>query len=248
MEATEGTLLGGRLRYAQPRDGYRTGIEPVLLAACVPARAGQLVVEAGSGAGAGLMCLAARVPGVRGIGIELDPAMAGLARTNVAANGLAELDIVVGDVAGAALPSADHAMANPPWHDRRSTGSPVSRRRLALQEGEGGVEVWIAALAHSLAEGGSLTLVVAAGMVARCRVALEAEEMGRTIALWLRPKLGRSAKLAILQAWQGVGSSDQEIVLHEADGRYTAEIEAVLRGGAALPLDQGGENSRLPVP
>ena len=33
MELTDGTLLGGRLRYVQPARGWRTGIEPVLLAA-----------------------------------------------------------------------------------------------------------------------------------------------------------------------------------------------------------------------
>ena len=60
MDTTEGTLLGGRVRYAQPARGYRTGIEPVLLAAAVPAVPGQAVLEAGTGAGAALLCLAAR--------------------------------------------------------------------------------------------------------------------------------------------------------------------------------------------
>ena len=54
MEVTQGHLLGGRVRYAQPRSGFRSGIEPVLLAAAVPARPGERVLEAGSGAGAAL--------------------------------------------------------------------------------------------------------------------------------------------------------------------------------------------------
>ncbi len=33
MTTTAGTLLGGRVQYAQPTAGYRTGLEPVLLAA-----------------------------------------------------------------------------------------------------------------------------------------------------------------------------------------------------------------------
>ena len=146
METTEGTLLGGRVRYVQPRHGYRTGIEPVLLAASVPARAGERVIEAGVGAGAGLMCLAARLEGVEGIGVEIDSAMADLARANIAANGFAGLSIVTGDVTAAVLPEADHVMANPPWHDRRSTASLVGRRRLAKQEGGEGIEAWISAL------------------------------------------------------------------------------------------------------
>jgi tRNA1(Val) A37 N6-methylase TrmN6 len=29
------------------------------------------------------------------------------------------------------------------------------------------------------------------------------------------------------------------LVLHEADGRYTAETDAILRGGDALAMDEG---------
>ncbi len=149
MEVTEGHLLGGRLRYAQPKDGYRTGIEPVLLAASMPARPGERVLEAGTGAGAALMCLAARVPGVFGVGVEIDPEMAGLARRNIAANGLPGLEVVTGDIAASELGSFDHAFANPPWHDRRSTASPLARRRRAKQAEEG-VEAWVAALGRAL--------------------------------------------------------------------------------------------------
>ena len=53
--------LDGRVRYAQPRRGFRSGIEPVLLAAAIPARQGSHVLEGGCGAGAALLCLAARV-------------------------------------------------------------------------------------------------------------------------------------------------------------------------------------------
>ena len=44
-------FLGGRLSIWQPRDGYRAGVDPVLLAASVPARAGQSVLELGCGTG-----------------------------------------------------------------------------------------------------------------------------------------------------------------------------------------------------
>src|ERR1700712_4723911 len=95
-EITHGHLLDGRVRFAQRRTGFRTGIEPVLLAAAIPARAGQRVIEAGTGAGAALLCLAARVPGVSGLGVELDGEMAALARTNAAGNGFSTLEILTG--------------------------------------------------------------------------------------------------------------------------------------------------------
>ncbi|MDE2577133.1 MAG: SAM-dependent methyltransferase, partial [Rhodospirillales bacterium] len=55
--------------------------------------------------------------------------------------------------------------------------------------------------------------------------------------LWPRP--GRAAKLVLLRAVRG-GRGPSEmlpgLVLHRADGGFTAEAEAVLRGGAALPF------------
>ena len=50
-ELSHDAFLGGRLRIAQPRAGYRAGIDPVLFAASIPARAGQSVLELGCGSG-----------------------------------------------------------------------------------------------------------------------------------------------------------------------------------------------------
>ncbi|MEL6264223.1 MAG: methyltransferase, partial [Pseudomonadota bacterium] len=61
---THDRLLGGRVGLTQPRQGYRAATDPVLLAAAVPAAAGETVLELGIGAGAAVLCLAARVPGL----------------------------------------------------------------------------------------------------------------------------------------------------------------------------------------
>ena len=66
---TRDAMLGGKVQIWQPREGYRAGTDPVLLAASVEARAGQSVLELGCGGGAALCCLGARVPGVRLAGL-----------------------------------------------------------------------------------------------------------------------------------------------------------------------------------
>lgn len=239
MEVTQGHLLGGRLRYAQPKDGYRTGIEPVLLAASVPARPGERVLEAGTGAGAGLMCLAARVPGVVGAGVEIDPAMAELARRNIAANGFDGLEIVTGDVARLALGPFDHAFANPPWHDERSSGSPIARRRRAKQESGPRLAGWIAALARMLKPGGSLTLILPAAQIDRACAAAGAGGLGEFVEHPLLPKNDRPAKLALLQSRRGYdrpGRVAAGTVLHLDDGAFTPMIDAVLRQGEAMVI------------
>ena len=124
-DTTEDHLLGGRVRLRQPVAGQlRAGLDAVLLAAALPARPGQRVLEAGCGSGAAMLCLAARVPGLALLAVERDAGMAALAAENAALNGQAA-EVVTGDVADLALARRlgpwDHAMANPPYWPARST-------------------------------------------------------------------------------------------------------------------------------
>ena len=240
-ETTVGTLLGGRVRYRQLQVGHRTGIEPVLLAACVPALPGETVAEGGTGAGAGLLCLAARVPGISGVGVEADEAMAELARANLAANEVAATvrHDRLPDLA-ALLPALDHAFANPPWFAAGNTASPDGRRALARhQAGSGVLHAWACGLAHTLRRRGTLTLIVPARAHAEAHAALETAGCGAIVLCPLWPRAGQAAKIAILR---GVAASRAPtriapgLVLHDGDGGYTAAAEAVLRDGAPLLL------------
>ena len=239
METTQGRLLDGRIIYAQPARGYRTGIEPVLLAASVPARPGQRVLEAGTGAGAGLLCLAARLPGVTATGLEADPAMADLARSNIEANGLHGLRIVTADLGDWDEGGFDHAFSNPPWHDPAGTTPPDARRRLATHEGRLPLEAWVAAMARALRPGGSLTLILPASQMGRGAAAMTSAGSGSLAMAPLWPKAGRDARLIVLQGWQGRGNAARltpGLVLHEASGRFSAGTQALLRAGAPLVL------------
>ena len=245
---TAGALLGGRVLYRQFRDGYRTGIEPVLLAAAVPARPGERVLEAGCGAGAALACLGVRhaLQGGRmqGTGIERDTATAALARRNLDANGLHGWPVLAASVQAAcsgpgpiAAGGFDHAMANPPWHRADATAPASARRDLAKRAPEGSMPDWTAALARTLRRGGTLTLVLPAARHAEAAAAMLACGFGgiRLLPLW--PLAGRAARIVILQGIAGSRSDHRVLpglVLHRAGGGFTAEAEAILRDGAAL--------------
>ena len=62
-DQTDGHLLDGRVRYAQPRRGFRSGIEPVLLAAAIPARPGARVLDICCGTGDLMLALGKRSRG-----------------------------------------------------------------------------------------------------------------------------------------------------------------------------------------
>src|SRR5262245_40637406 len=124
---TEDAVLGGRLRLRQPRRGHRVGHDAILLAAATPAAAGETAVDLGAGGGAAGLAVAARVPGLAVVLVEIDPALAALAADNIRHNGLADrVRTVVLDVAapsrafaaaGLAAGSAARVLMNPPFND-----------------------------------------------------------------------------------------------------------------------------------
>ncbi|MDD2325451.1 MAG: methyltransferase, partial [Alphaproteobacteria bacterium] len=71
MHTTVDTLLGKRFEVEQPAEGYRIAVDTLLLAAAVPARGGERVLELGCGVGGAMLALAARVPDVAITGIEV---------------------------------------------------------------------------------------------------------------------------------------------------------------------------------
>jgi len=237
---SEDTLLGGRVRLRQPEDGLRAGHDAVLLAAAVPARQGDRVLELGCGSGAAFLCLAARVPDLHVVAVEREPALAALAHENAALNGLADrVTVIEGDVADPALrrslPRCAHSFANPPFWDG-GTAPPVALRRAATHE-EAGLAEWAACLA-GLVHLGSATLILPAARFADGLAALRATGFGSPAMLPLWPRAGVAAKRVLLAArrgGRGPGRVLPGLVLHEGP-RASPEAEAILRDGAALPV------------
>ena len=244
LERTEDQLLGGRVRLAQPADGYRAAIDPVLLAAATVAGEGECVLDAGCGAGAATLCLAVRLPGCRVTGLELQADMAELARVNVRANGAeGRVEIVTGDLAAPPHPvhgaAFDAVMTNPPFLPEAHGTAPGSAGRRAAHVESLPLPDWIAACLRRLRPGGRLTLVHRADRLASVLAALDGEAGDITLyPLWARSD-AKEAKRVIVRARKGARGParlERGLVLHEADGRYTAVAEAVLRGGAALEI------------
>lgn len=245
MNADSGFLLGGSLRHDQPARGFRTGIEPVLLAASLPAKPGDRVLELGTGSGAGLLCLGYRVPRVFGVGVERDASQTRLARDNASANGLSDLVFVTADVAALPLGGRfDHAFANPPYHVADGTPSPDDARARAKRGTSETIPLWVGTMARVLRHRGTLNLVVPASLLATAVGAIVASGCALSCLFPLWPKAGRAAKLVILRAVKGgrMGCAfGPGLVLHGGDGAFTPSARAVLWDGRALPIDAGNQ-------
>jgi len=242
--ATEDRLLGGRLRLQQPATGYRVAIDTIFLAAAVPAGPGDLVLELGAGVGAASLCLAAREPGCRVMGIERDREAAKLARRNIETNGLlGRVDIMVGDLLRPpprlAPGSFGHVMANPPHLAAEAASpSPQPAKAAATVEGEAELEDWIRAAHTMLRPKGSFTLVHRADRLDAILAALHGR-MGEIVVFPLWPGGSRPAQRVLVRARKGIQTPlrlASGLVLHEPDGRYTAAADAILRDGAGLVL------------
>jgi tRNA1(Val) A37 N6-methylase TrmN6 len=240
-DRSDDRLLGGRVRLTQPRQGYRVAIDPILLAAAVPARQGEHILDAGCGTGAAALCLAARVPDCAVTGVELDPALAALARLNVTANGfesrIAIVESALSDFDGA----FDQVVTNPPFYDPdRHTASPAATKAAAHGEGALDLAGWIKAAARLLRPGGRLTLIHRADRIGDMLGAFEGR-FGAAVLFPLWPKDGAEAKRILVSAIKGRRTLPRllpGLVLHRPDGAYTEAAQAILRDAAPLNLDQ----------
>jgi len=228
------------VRFLQPAKGYRAGMDAALLAAACDAAPGERVIEAGCGAGAVLMQIAARRPGVALTGLERDPAMAALARRNAALNG-ADATIVEGDVAkgfrALDLPVFDRAVSNPPFFDDPGALRAPSPGKSGAWMADDGLGAWTRFLLKSVREGGRIVVIHRADRLADLLAGL-GETAGSFAIRPIHAFADEPAKRVLVQAIK-TGKAPLRLlpplVLHARDGaKHTAEAEAVLRGEAGL--------------
>lgn len=244
LETSDDTLLGGRVLLKQPKTGYRAAIDPVFLAAAVPAGPGELVLDVGAGVGAASLCLARREPGCNVRGIELQRDLVRLATENVIANGLnGRVDVMVGDLLRPPprlAPGAfAHVMANPPYlAEGAATPPPDLAKARANVESEAALADWVRFALGMVRPKGSITFIHRADRLEALLGAM-AGRAGDIAVFPLWPGSGKPASRIILRARKGIASPTRllpGLVLHEPDGRYTAAADAVLREGAGLVL------------
>ena len=245
VSATDDTLLDGRVRLRQPANGYRVAIDPVLLAAAVPAVGEDSVLDIGCGVGAAALCLAARVPAARITGIDTQRDLIRLANDNILLNNWAgRVSAMVGDLLRPP-PRLEpgtfaHVMANPPFLARGQATPPSDLGKAEAQlEGEADLAAWVRFALAMLRPKGSLTFIHRADRLEHMLAQL-AGRAGEIVVFPLWPGAGKPARRVVVRARKAVASPTRllaGLVLHEADGRFTVAAEAVLRHAAALPLD-----------
>jgi tRNA1(Val) A37 N6-methylase TrmN6 len=241
---TEDRLLGGRVRLRQPAAGYRVAIDPVFLAAAVPAEPHQTILDVGCGAGAAMLCLAARVPQSRLVGLEMQRDLVRLAGDNAVLNCMeARVSAMIGDLLHAPprlSPGAfDHVMANPPYLERgRATTASLPNKAVATIEGDADLATWVRFALAMARPKGSVTFIHRADRV-DVLLAEIAGRAGEVVVYPLWPGPGKSAVRVLVRARKQSAAPARlapGLVLHGPDGQLAPAAEAVLREGRGLEL------------
>jgi tRNA1(Val) A37 N6-methylase TrmN6 len=246
---TADAFLGGALEVLQPAKGYRAGLDGVLLAAAVAARPGDRVLDVGAGVGVVGLAVARRLPLVRVTLIEREARLAAMARENIVRNALSQrVHIIEADIArplsenaelAGAAESFQHVVANPPYHtEGHGTAAEDPAKAGAHAMPEGSLDRWVRFMAAMARPGGTATLINRADALKEILTSLDGR-FGGAVVLPLHPREGEPASRVLVQAVKGSRAPMElqpGLVLHNSDRGFRPQVEAILRGVAALSL------------
>ncbi len=247
MATSMDAFLDGRIRALQPVSGFRASPDSVFLAAAVPARSGESVLDLGCGTGVAGLCLGWRVRGLEIFGLEVQPAYAALARENARLNAIS-ISVTTGDVG--AMPaelvarSFDHVISNPPYFEAGTASSPADAGKdIAVNEGVNLAD-WLSCGARRLKPGGYMTVVHRAARLSGVLAALGGFA-GDIRVLPIASREGRPANRVLVRARKGAKSPDRllpPLTVHqgrvhvEGTESHSAEASRILREGCEINL------------
>jgi tRNA1(Val) A37 N6-methylase TrmN6 len=238
---TEDQWLGGRLLLLQPRRGHRVGTDAALLVAAAGSPEGR-IVDVGAGVGAVGLALAQRNPLASVDLVEINPELARLAERNAARNGLQARTRVLrldalnpGERRAGGLPdgSVTCVVTNPPFFDAKTVrASPHEGKARAHVLPRATLADWIQASLAILVPGARFVMIHRPEALSVILAAI-GNRLGALALLPVHPTSGASAHRLLVSGVKGSKAPLRlapGLVLHGADGRLTAEADAIHRG------------------
>lgn len=200
-------FMGGRLRVIQSGRGYRFSSDAVLLAEFVSTRAGDLVVDLGTGCGIIPLLLLLTRPLRHAVGLEIQPDLAGQAFRNARLNGLAHrMSVIQGDLRHPPIApfSADVVICNPPYR-QPATGriNPNLQRAIARHELLASLDDILGASRRLLREGGRLAVIYAAVRLVDLLIRMRGFGLEPKRIRLIHPAPEAEAKLVLVEASAG---------------------------------------------
>lgn len=230
-------ILDHKVKLLQPELGFRTSFDSVCLAASCPVKAGERLLDMGTGVGGALFATAFRVPEAHYTGIEIEKIYYDLALRNKELNNFTKnVEIIHVDFQNFdpadGKPYYDHIIMNPPFFDNaKFYGSPNPLASTARDLKETDIKDWLKAAHRLLKSNGTLTMIFPSFGLDEILSFLH-KKFGaiEIIPLWSR--VGEPAKRIIIRAIKDRKTPlivRAGIIIHNVDGTYTKEADEILR-------------------
>ena len=229
----------GKLRMIQQQEIFKFTVDPLLLAAFLPIRPQELVLDLGTGTGVLPLWLTGYRGVKRVVGLELQPEVAALARQNVVLNELeTEIQIITGDLR--ALPQElvdrrfDWVLSNPPYWKASShlhSASPVLAR--AKFELTCTLEEVIAAAARLCRSGGRVGFVHLPERLTDLLALMRAERLEPKRLCLVYPKPGTAPHRLLIEGKKNSRPGLKVLkpfYIHDQNGDFSTEMMAVYHG------------------
>jgi tRNA1Val (adenine37-N6)-methyltransferase len=233
------TFYRGRVRVIQSKAGYRFALDAPLLADFMDIAAGDEIVELGTGCGIIPVLLGGR-PFKKLAALEIQAGLAGLARRNIALNGLAKrIEVVQADFRSYRPGRrVDVVFSNPPYIKGR-TGflSASGEKSMAKHELTCDLAEVMRVTADLLKADGRAYFIYPAGRADELRAAAASRGLAVRTSRLIRPKPGEPP--AFFLAGLGFGPAQEKkrliLTLKTAAGMDTVEAKRIYEGRPRLP-------------
>lgn len=232
-EITRDTLLRGRVKLLQPKHGFRSSLDPVLLASFIAPPFGRFL-DIGCASGALSFLLLARDEAATGVGVEIQPRLAALAQQGSLENRFDHrFEVVTADVrdhADLAGAGFDLVATNPPF---RPVGTgvlpPLSERALAHHEVSLSLGQWLDVAALALSDRGRLATVFPFDRWEELQTALAARRLCVARSRAVVSRSGEAPLRILVEARRACDNPVVEppLVVHEQLG-YSADVRRML--------------------
>jgi len=198
------SFMDGRLKLIQSRSGYRFSIDAVLLSQFTTTKAGDILVDMGTGCGIIPLLLLLTRPVQHALGLELQTSLAEQAVRNAMLNGFEHrMDVVQCDIRQPPLSPgvADVVVCNPPYRKKDSGRiNPDPQRAIARHEIMTSLEDILAATRMILKPKGRLAMIYPAFRLADILWKMREYRLEPKRIQIVYPGLKSEAKLVLVEA------------------------------------------------
>ncbi len=241
-------FLGGKLVIEQPKKGFRSGNDAILLGASITNGRGKLL-ELGAGVGVASLCALKNNDNLTATLIDNNPFMVELANKNIKNNNLQEraksYEFDIANIKNLyqgkqkiSINYYDYVLANPPYFvSENSTKSQKKERNNARLMKQGEIEKWVKFGAATLKQRGKIIFIFNTQNLISLLQALE-KSFGNIIILPIVSRKNLAAKRVLISAIKGSRTPlelKSPLIIHKKQGgQYRKKIEKILRGEEIL--------------